>query len=76
MAAFIKQEMEKHKNGNGGKSDTKTSSAQSLFASSHLLTNSPLKVQGVAMMKSKIELLVDFGTIQHVTPSNEGFVQL
>src|ERR1035438_3162664 len=73
---FIKQEMEKHKNsGNGGKSDTKTSSAQSPFESSHLLTSSPLKVQGVTT-KSEMELLVDSGTMQHMTPSNEGFIIL
>ena len=75
MTAFIKQEMEKHKNGNVGKSDSKTSSIQSLFTSSHLLTFSPLKVQGV-MTKSEMELLVDSGTTQHMTPLNEGFVQL
>jgi len=28
------------------------------------------------MMKSKMELLVDSGTTQHMTPLNEGFVQL
>src|ERR1022692_77366 len=73
--AFIKQETEKCKNsGNGGKSHTKTSSAQTLFTSSHLLT-SPLKVQG-ATTKSEIELLVDSGTMQHMTPSNKGFVRL
>ena len=73
---FIKQEMEKHKNSNVGKSDTKTSSARSLFASSNFLTSSPLKVQGDATMKSKMELLVDSGTTQHMTPLNKGFVRL
>src|ERR1700678_2130427 len=58
VAAFIKQEMGKHKNSNGGNT-TKVSSAWSLFASTHLSTSSPLKVQGVATMKSEMELLVD-----------------
>src|ERR1035438_4380365 len=53
VMAFIKQETEKCKNGNVGKSDTKTSSARSLFASSNFVTSSPVKVQGDAMMKSE-----------------------
>ena len=76
LTAFIKQEMETRKNGNVEKSDTKTSSMRALFASSNFVTSSPLKVQGDAMMKSEMELLVDSGMTQHMTPSNEGFVQL
>ena len=81
VTAFIKQETEKQKNsggqnsGNRGKSDTKTSSTQSLLARCNLLISSPLKVQGVST-KSEMELLVDSGTTQHMTPLNEGFVQL
>src|ERR1035438_1134876 len=74
VMAFIKQETEKHKNSNVGKSDTKTSSVRSLFASSNFVTSSPFKIQ--ATMKSEMELLVDSGTTQHMTLSNKGFVRL
>jgi hypothetical protein len=66
VTAFIKQEMDLSKNSSGGKStDMNTSCTQSLYANTLILTTA-LKVQGAT--SSNMELLVDSGTMQQMTP--------